>query len=129
MVVEDREVAAAPHQVDGEGLGDGGDLRPDARRQGQSNPRRHIASQFILESTLLANDGDADGDAIFIYQIDAESRFGGSVSLSGTGEVLYVPAADFNGSDTFAYFISDRHGGTAQALVTVTVLDVGFGCL
>ena len=79
---------------------------------------------LILESTLLANDGDADGDAIFIYQIDAESRFGGSVSLSGTGEVLYVPAADFNGSDTFAYFISDRHGGTAQALVTVTVLAI-----
>ena len=79
---------------------------------------------LILSSALLANDLDADGDSLFIYHADASSTQGGTVSVEVTGDLLYSPAPNFNGTDSFQYFVSDRHGGTATALVTVTVVPV-----
>ena len=38
--------------------------------------------------------------------------------------VVYTPAANFYGSDSFSYTLSDGHGGTATATVTVTVNPV-----
>jgi VCBS repeat-containing protein len=45
------------------------------------------------------------------------------VAISG-GQVLYTPAANFNGTETFTYTISDGRGGTATATVTMTVTAV-----
>jgi hypothetical protein len=45
--------------------------------------------------------------------------------LSGTAPNLtYTPAANFNGSASFDYTISDGHGGTSSATATVTVNPV-----
>ena len=35
--------------------------------------------------------------------------------------MTYTPNANFNGTDTFTYEVSDGNGGTAQATVTITV--------
>ena len=35
-----------------------------------------------------------------------------------------APAANYNGPDTFIYTISDGHGGTASAMVSLTVTGV-----
>ncbi|MFK7876369.1 MAG: Ig-like domain-containing protein, partial [Paracoccaceae bacterium] len=40
------------------------------------------------------------------------------------GDIVYTPDADFNGTDTFTYEISDSAGGTDSATVTVTVAPV-----
>ena len=46
------------------------------------------------------------------------------ITISGNGDsVLYTPATDFVGSDTFTYTIDDGNGGTNTATVTVQVLD------
>ncbi|HSG23616.1 MAG TPA: Ig-like domain-containing protein, partial [Azonexus sp.] len=45
---------------------------------------------------------------------------GGSVSLVGS-QLQYIPDANFFGVDTFQYTVSDGHGGTATAVVSVTV--------
>ena len=37
----------------------------------------------------------------------------------GDSKVLYTPQADFFGTDTFTYTISDGNGGTSKATVTV----------
>jgi hypothetical protein len=41
-----------------------------------------------------------------------------AVAPDGSG-VIYTPAIDFFGTDSFTYAISDGHGGTATATVTV----------
>jgi hypothetical protein len=67
---------------------------------------------------LLGNDTDAEGDDL---AIDAAGPAGhGTVQLAG-GTVTYRPAAGFAGADAFSYTLSDGHGGTDLASVTVTV--------
>ena len=71
---------------------------------------------------VLANDLDIDGDALVIAAITLPGH--GSAVLSSNGTITYTPAANFNGSDSFSYTVSDGHGGLATAVVTVTVTAV-----
>ncbi|MDB5900935.1 MAG: thrombospondin, partial [Ramlibacter sp.] len=72
----------------------------------------------IPVATLLANDIDVDGDTLTVTAVTAIS--GGSVNLAG-GNVTFVPAADFNGTATFSYTVSDGNGNFSTANVTVNV--------
>src|SRR5204863_312498 len=65
----------------------------------------------------LANDSDVDGDPLIITSV---SPTNGTASIAGTN-VVFTPAANFNGTATIGYSISDGNGGTASALITVTV--------
>ena len=67
---------------------------------------------------VLANDSDADGDTLSINSVTDPAN--GSVVNNGS-DVTYTPDADFNGTDSFDYTISDGNGGTNTATVTVTV--------
>ena len=71
-------------------------------------------------AVLLANDSDADGDAIHI------STFGnteyGTVSQDANGYIHYRAISDdWVGIDTFTYTISDGNGGESQATATIDV--------
>ena len=68
---------------------------------------------------VLANDTDADGDALTINSFDATSANGGMVSCGATCD--YTPAADFNGTDTFTYDATDGIDVSNRATVTITV--------
>ncbi|MDH3606772.1 MAG: Ig-like domain-containing protein, partial [Acidimicrobiia bacterium] len=73
-------------------------------------------------STLVAplsNDSDPDGDALFVSWIDAPIN--GTLTSNGDGTFTYQPAADFNGTESLSYGISDGRGGTDVASV---VLDI-----
>ncbi|MBI4183928.1 MAG: FG-GAP repeat protein [Proteobacteria bacterium] len=48
----------------------------------------------------------------------------GAVTLAEDGSFLYTPAADFSGTDAFAYRVADADGDSATATVTITVLPV-----
>ncbi|WP_432199573.1 Ig-like domain-containing protein [Erythrobacter sp. W53] len=67
---------------------------------------------------VLANDVDPDGDALTVVSANAVN---GTVVIEADGTVTYTPNADFNGTDTITYVISDGEGGTSTATVTVTV--------
>jgi hypothetical protein len=67
---------------------------------------------------VLANDTDPDGDTLTISAVGTPAN--GAATISGT-RVLYTPRADFVGSDSFSYTVSDGRGGSAQATVSVTV--------
>ena len=71
---------------------------------------------------VLANDAHGPpnelGQVLSVTAVTQGTR--GAVMVVGTS-VVYTPAADFNGTDTFTYTVSDGDGGTATGTVTVTV--------
>ncbi|MBI4756151.1 MAG: tandem-95 repeat protein, partial [Betaproteobacteria bacterium] len=69
---------------------------------------------------VLANDTDADGDALATTLVSAPGR--GVLSLNADGSFAYTPEPGFHGADSFAYRASDGAGGTTQATVFITVL-------
>jgi len=70
---------------------------------------------------LLANDDDLDGDLLNVESVTQPAN--GTVANNGS-DVSYTPDANFNGSDTFTYTVSDGNGGTDTATVMVTVASV-----
>jgi VCBS repeat-containing protein len=70
---------------------------------------------------VLANDTDPDGDSLVIES--STQPLHGATARSGTN-IIYTPAPNFNGADTFTYTIADGNGGTATATVTVAVMTV-----
>jgi len=64
------------------------------------------------------NDTDVDGDQLTITEATATN---GVVSLLGGTNLIFLPATNFYGVAVISYSISDGHGGTASADVTVTV--------
>ena len=76
----------------------------------------------ISPATLLANDGDVDGDTLSITAVG--NAVGGGVAFDGNGNVVFTPAANFNGTARFDYTTDDGNGDTATATVTVAVAAV-----
>jgi CshA-type fibril repeat protein len=74
-----------------------------------------------VDITVLANDTDPDGDPLTVTMATA---LNGMVTINPDGSLTYVPDANFNGSDTITYVISDGNGGTSTAAVDVTVNPV-----
>ncbi|WP_315903710.1 retention module-containing protein [Pseudomonas citronellolis] len=70
---------------------------------------------------VLANDSDVDGDALSVTSAFASN---GSVTVNADGTLTYTPKANFSGSDSITYTISDGHGGTASSTVAVSVTPV-----
>ena len=73
---------------------------------------------------LLLNDTDADGDPLSVNTTPVSGPANGTLVLNADGTFTYTPDADFNGTDSFVYEVSDGNGGTAQATVTLTVNPV-----
>ncbi len=78
--------------------------------------RRQATSFDVLANDSIAPD---TGESLTIASVGTPNR-GGSVSIAN-GQILYTPANNVFGQEMFVYGISDGHGGTAEATVTVTV--------
>ena len=69
---------------------------------------------------VRANDSDIDGDSLTVVAVTQGTN--GSVVIDAlSGNPIYTPNSDFNGSDSFTYTISDGQGGTSTTTVNVTV--------
>ncbi len=77
----------------------------------------------LPDAVVLANDSDADGNPLSVTSVSATATTHGTVSHSGA-QITYSPAPNYNGAADFRYSISDGVGGTASALVHVTVTPV-----
>ncbi len=74
----------------------------------------------VLANDLIAPD---EGETLSILSRSTPSA-GGTVTISPEKDrLLYTPATNFFGTETFTYMISDGNGGTSQASVTVTVTE------
>ncbi|OWV82046.1 Mo-co oxidoreductase dimerization domain protein [Rhizobium sp. R634] len=74
----------------------------------------------IAAANLLANDSDGDGDPLSVT--GANGAVNGTVTFnSQTNTVTFTPNSGYTGVASFSYSISDGHGGTASATVSLTV--------
>lgn len=71
---------------------------------------------------VLANDSAANGGTLTITSVSTPQF--GTASTNGQ-TITYTPNADFTGSDSFSYVISDGRGGSATGSVTVVVGEGG----
>jgi VCBS repeat-containing protein len=83
-------------------------------------------SLSITAPGLLDNDTDVDGDSITVVVTPIVLPEHGTLTLQTDGSFVYTPDADFFGTDTFTYQITDGTL-TGQAVVTVTVEEAGEG--
>jgi VCBS repeat-containing protein len=74
----------------------------------------------FLDLDLLANDSDADGDELRTLVLSAPAD--GVLQPLGSGRYRYIPDADFSGTDSFTYRVSDGQRGSNIATVTIRVL-------
>ena len=70
---------------------------------------------------VLANDSDPDGDPLKISGILTLPANGKAEIDSANNKIIYTPNANFNGTDTLVYSISDGKGGSDTATLTITV--------
>ncbi len=68
---------------------------------------------------VLANDSDADGDALDLRSVTGGGQ--GTITVNADGTVTYTPNAGFVGTDTFTYVACDPHDACGTGTVTVTV--------
>ena len=71
--------------------------------------------------TVLANDTDVDNDNLIITAVEGAEN--GTVRFEDKN-VFYNPNANFNGTETLTYTISDGNGATSSAEVVITVIAV-----
>ncbi|WP_298937193.1 tandem-95 repeat protein [uncultured Ruegeria sp.] len=85
---------------------------------------------LIDPAFLLANDSDAEGDALTVISVSATSTHGADLTLNTDGTISYDPtgadavqALAFGQAltDTFTYTVEDGNGGESTATVSVVV--------
>ena len=76
-------------------------------------------SLSVVASGVLANDTDADGDALSAWLLSGP--YGGTATLEPDGSLSYVPAADFFGTDYILYTVCDAELCSDGAAITLTV--------
>jgi subtilisin-like proprotein convertase family protein len=81
-----------------------------------------ISEDTPVAIPVLANDSDPDGDTVAIESVGPAAN--GAVALNPDGTITYTPTANWSGTDSFSYTVSDGRGGTDTATVTVTVSAV-----
>jgi Bacterial Ig domain/F5/8 type C domain len=79
------------------------------------NTTRSVEEAFY---GLLANDRDPDADAFYATLVAGPTR--GTLTLRYNGTYSYTPNANFSGTDSFTYSISDGYAASS-ASVSITV--------
>jgi outer membrane protein OmpA-like peptidoglycan-associated protein len=71
---------------------------------------------------VLANDSDPDGDILTLVSVSTSGSLGTVIDINADGTVTYVPPANWCGTDSFTYTITDGQQ-EVSATVTITILD------
>jgi VCBS repeat-containing protein len=82
----------------------------------------------ITAASLISNDSDPNGDTLTVTAVSGATH--GTVTLNvqsnpQNNTITFTPDATFIGNASFTYTVSDGHGGTASANVSLTVVAPG----
>ncbi|GIW92177.1 MAG: hypothetical protein KatS3mg110_0218 [Pirellulaceae bacterium] len=100
---------------------------PPTARDDQFTGSRAIPedSPAVLLDVLANDSSEPDQDEVLRIVSVGTTSHGGTVTIAPAGpHLMYKPAPNFFGIETFTYTISDGNGGTATATVTVEVTEV-----
>ncbi|HEX8296047.1 MAG TPA: Ig-like domain-containing protein [Chthoniobacteraceae bacterium] len=75
-----------------------------------------------IDVPVLLNDSDPDGDLLTVTSVIVPAGQG-SATINPDGTIRYIPAPGLNDDVVLEYAITDGNGGTANALVTISVND------
>ncbi len=73
------------------------------------------------QKTVLLPATDADGDALFVTGLIADSHI--TVNSTVGRSVTFTPSENYTGVTTLTYTVSDGFGGSASGTITVTIAD------
>src|SRR5439155_23223 len=71
---------------------------------------------------VLANDSDVDGDILTAVLVSGPAH--GTLTLNADGSLVYMPAPNFNGTDSFTYKASDGQAQSGVATVTISITHI-----
>lgn len=71
---------------------------------------------------VLANDTDAEGDALTV--VGTTNPTDGTVTVNMDNTITYTPNANYHGTDSFTYTVSDGTNSSNAATVTITITAV-----
>ena len=80
-----------------------------------------------FSGSVLGNDSDSDGNPLHTAVESKSTSGGGTVAIHDDGTFTYAPKADFNGTDSFTYTVTDGTGtanDSGLGTVTMTVAPV-----
>ncbi|NND95851.1 MAG: Ig-like domain-containing protein, partial [Pirellulaceae bacterium] len=86
------------------------------------------ASTIVNNAVILdplANDSDEDGDALTVVIVTGPSN--GTLSVDGSGNLVYTPDTSFFGLDTITYRANDGTADSATVTIGVSVAAGGSG--
>lgn len=137
--LEPDPTAAGEWRFDGQAVFDGNEPLPvvgpdrvlllpnSAPRPLEDSFQRPAASGLVIPvATLLANDTDPDGDPLVFDGFDATGESGGTLVFTNAA-LVYSPPSAGAVPDRFHYRVRDGFGGTAEAVVSLTLASSGLG--
>jgi hypothetical protein len=79
----------------------------------------------VIDGVLPSyHDYDPDGDSIESYLVGSGSTtYGGSVTLYTDGTLVYNPPTNWDGTDSFMYYVNDGFSSSDPVWVTIEVID------
>lgn len=121
-------IAGTPYQIAVDGFeGDTGDIALHLDAVPDHAPTAFDDAYFvpvngsltIAAPGVLANDSDQDGGALTAALVDPPAH--GTLTLNSDGSLVYSPAADYSGPDSFTYNASDGQLNSNMATASITV--------
>ncbi|WP_020406679.1 autotransporter domain-containing protein [Hahella ganghwensis] len=82
---------------------------------------RTVPANSSITMNVLGNDFDTDGDLLNVTSVIQPQH--GTATVNSDNSITYVPDADYQGPDSFTYFIEDvsPQSSVASAIVSISV--------
>ncbi len=78
----------------------------------------------VISGNVLDNDTDENGDQLTVTPATILTANGGTVILSADGSFTYQGAANYHGTDSFEYTVTDPDGESDTGVVNLTINEV-----
>ena len=96
----------------------------------QNDFRETPEGQVVITGSVIANDSDADGDALSVVAGTYQGSLGGTLVLAADGSYVYTSPVSVNNqngnpTETFTYTVTDGANQPISADLVITITDTG----
>lgn len=101
-----------------------GNYAPVARPDSFAIAEDHSLTGNVLADNGAGADSDPNGDALTVTPRTITTARGGTVTIQANGSFVYTPLANFHGTDSFNYTVSDSFGLSSIGTATIAVANI-----